>query len=324
MPDRQRKLAVIIVNYRTAILVVQCLESLLQALASIDAAVVVVDNRSPDDSVATIQDWVADHPDKQFIQVIAAGTNDGFAAGNNTGMCAVDAEYYLLLNSDTIVRPGAITSLLHTADTCPTAGIVSPRLEWPDAIPQISCFRYLSPMSELIGSAQTGPITTLLKRFDVPLPVGDSIVHPQWTSFACVLVRKRVIDEIGLMDDGFFMYFEDVEFCRRTHKAGWDIVHNPKARVVHLRGGSSPVKKRTLERRRLPRYYYASRTRYFYLAYGWLGLTLANILWSVGRCISKCREILERRERGVPEKQWLDIWLNWLNPGNPWSQQKIK
>jgi N-acetylglucosaminyl-diphospho-decaprenol L-rhamnosyltransferase len=320
MPDRQTKLAVVIVNYRTADLVVQCLESLVQELAGIDAKVVIVDNHSADDSITAIQRWIANHSDAHFVQVIAADTNDGFAAGNNVGMRAVAAEYHLLLNSDTMVRPGAITSLLHTADTYPTAGIVSPRLEWPDAAPQISCFRYLSPISELIGSAQTGPITAALKRFDIPLPVSDCIVHPQWTSFACVLVRQRLIDQIGPMDEGFFMYFEDVEFCRRTHKAGWDIVHNPNARVVHLRGGSSPVKKRVLERKRLPRYYYASRTRYFYLAYGWLGLTLANILWSIGRCVSKCREALERREPGVPEKQWLDIWLNWLNPGALWSQ----
>ena len=86
--------------------------------------------------------------------------------------------------------------------------------------------------------------------------LSDTIVKPQWTSFACVLLRREMLDKIGLMDDGFFMYFEDVEFCRRARKAGWEIFHNPKARVIHLRGGSSPVKKNTLERKRLPRYYY--------------------------------------------------------------------
>jgi N-acetylglucosaminyl-diphospho-decaprenol L-rhamnosyltransferase len=324
MPDPRIKLAVVIVNYKTADLVIQCLESLLTELVGIDAKIIVVDNRSQDGSIARLQDWIAVHNNRNIVQVIAAETNDGFAAGNNVGMCATDAEYYLLLNSDTIVRPGAMARLLQTADGSPNAGIVSPRLEWPDAVPQVSCFRYLSPMSELIGSAQTGPITAVLKRFDVPLPVSDTIFHPQWTSFACVLVRHRLLDEIGLMDDGFFMYFEDAEFCRRTHKSGWDVVHDPEARVVHLRGGSSPVKKMALERRRLPRYYYASRTRYFYLAYGWFGLTLANILWLVGRCVSKCRETLERRPPGVPDKQWRDIWLNWLDPGAPWSQQRTK
>jgi len=323
MSSDRAKLAVVIINYNTAKLVIDCLESLLPELPGIDAKVIVVDNASADDSLLLLRDWINARGVHQF-QVIEAATNSGFSAGNNLGMKAVDAEYYLLLNSDTIVRPGAISLLLQTADDNPKAGIVSPRLEWPNATPQESCFRCLSPVSELIGSAQTGPITAMLKRFDVPLPVSHSISWPYWTSFACVLVHREMVNEIGPMDEGFFMYFEDVEFCRRAHKAGWKVVHNPKARVVHLRGGSSPVKQRALQRKRLPRYYYAARTRYYYLAFGWLGLTLANVLWSVGRCVSKSREILGRRGLGVPDKQWLDIWTNWLTPREPWARQRQK
>lgn len=279
-----------------------------------DARVVVVDNQSQDGSVAALHDWIVAHDGRDVIRLVEAEENGGFAAGNNIGIRAVNANYYLLLNSDTIVRSGAISILLHTAEEHPDAGIVSPRLEWPDGTPQESCFRYLSPMSEFIDAAQTGPIRTALNRFNVPLPVSNEIVHPQWTSFACALVRRDLINDIGFMDEKFFMYFEDVEFCRRVRNAGWAIINNPNARVVHLRGGSSPVKRKALERKRLPHYYYASRTRYFYLAYGWLGLTLANILWSLGRCVAKCREKLEHRKPMVPERQWADIWINWLNP----------
>jgi hypothetical protein len=321
MSRARTKLAVVIVNYNTADLVIDCLESLLPELHGVDAQVIVVDNVSADGSVALLRDWINARGASHF-QVIEAATNAGFSAGNNLGMSAVDADYYLLLNSDTIVRPGAISILLKTADDISEAGLVSPRLEWLDSTPQESCFRCLSPFSELIGSAQTGPITALLKRFDVPLPVGDSVGRPYWTSFACVLLRGEMVNAIGPMDEGFFMYFEDVEYCRRARGAGWQVVHNPNARVVHLRGGSSPVKQRTLQRKRLPHYYYAARTRFYYLAYGWLGLTLANIFWSAGRCVSKSREILERRGLGVPDKQWLDIWTNWLTPGVPWARQQ--
>jgi hypothetical protein len=296
----------------------------LPQLAGLDAQAVVVDNCSQDGSIATLQDWIAAHDDGDVVRLVESGTNGGFSAGNNIGIRSACAEYYLLLNSDTIVRPEAIATILQTADLHPRAGLVSPRLEWPDGVPQESCFRFGSPISEFIDAAQTGPITATLSAFNVPIPVSDKIIRPQWTSFACVLVRQKMLNEIGLMDDGFFMYFEDIELCRRAQRAGWEIIHNPEARVVHLRGGSSPVKKRTLERKRLPRYYYASRTRYFYLAYGWLGLTLANVLWSLGRCVSKCRETLEHRDSGVPEKQWLDIWTNWFNPGVPWLEQAKK
>jgi N-acetylglucosaminyl-diphospho-decaprenol L-rhamnosyltransferase len=314
MPDGRVKLAVVIINYKTPDFVTDCLSSLLGQLDGTAARVIVVDNFSQDASVAAIRAWIVAQDDRKMIRLIESATNSGFSAGNNLGIRAVEADYYLLLNSDTIVRPGAIAILLETAQTHRQAGIVSPRLEWPDGVPQESCFRFLSPMSEFIGAARTGPITALLRKFNFVLPLSDAIVKPDWTSFACVLVRHGMVEDIGLMDDGFFMYFEDVEYCRRARKAGWEIVHNPKARVVHLRGGSSPVKRRTLERKRLPTYYYASRSRYFYLAYGRMGMTLANILWSLGRCVSKCRELLERRERGVPEKEWLDIWTNWRHP----------
>jgi N-acetylglucosaminyl-diphospho-decaprenol L-rhamnosyltransferase len=322
--SRPVKLAVVIVNYETAHLVMQCLTSLLREVAAIDARVIIVDNCSSDDSVRIICEWILAHDDRRIVQLIESKANGGFSFGNNIGMRAVDADYYLLLNSDTIVRPQAIDRLLETADSHPEAGLISPRLEWADEVPQQSCFRYPSPISEFIDVARTSLITTMFKRFDVPLPVSDIVVHPDWTSFACVLVRHRVVDKIGLMDDGFFMYFEDIEFCRRARNAGWVIIHDPEARVVHLRGGSSPVKQRVIERKRLPRYYYASRTRYFYLAYGRVGLTLANLSWLLGRCVSKCREALERRGPSVPEKQWLDIWTNWLDPGVRWSQQHIK
>jgi GT2 family glycosyltransferase len=324
MPLRPNKLAVVIINYRTAELVTQCLESLLPELRGVNAHVIIVDNCSQDASVARIREWIFNHDQGSLVTLIEAKTNGGFSAGNNTGIRAANAELYLLLNSDTILRPNSIRTLLQTADEHPEAGLISPRLEWQDGTPQESCFRYVSPISEFIMAAQTGPITKLLRPFDVPLTVSDTIVRPHWTSFACVLVRRQVLDQVGPMDEGFFMYFEDVEFCRRAHRAGWGIVHNPRARVVHLRGGSSPVKQRTLERKRLPRYYYASRTRYLYLAYGWVGLTLANTLWLLGRSVSRCREIVERRRTGVPEKQWMDIWTNWLNPAVPWAQQLSK
>lgn len=308
------KLAVIIVNYRTADLAIQCLESLVPQLSAGERQAIVVDNCSGDGSAQILKDWIAANGAGNVVRLLEAERNAGFSAGNNVGIRAVEAEFYLLLNSDTIVRPQALLTLLETAAREPQAGLVSPRLEWPDGTPQQSCFRYPSPASEFIDAAQTRPVTALLKPFDVPMPVSDAAVHPQWTSFACVLLRRAVINDVGPMDDGFFMYFEDIEYCRRARKAGWDIVHDPAARVVHLRGGSSPVKKRTMERKRLPRYYYKSRTRYFYLAYGWAGLTLANLLWSLGRLVSRSREIIERKDPGVPDKQWLDIWTDWLPP----------
>jgi GT2 family glycosyltransferase len=316
----RKKLAAVVINYRTPELVISCLESLLPQLNAAEHTVVVVDNNSNDGSVLELKQWIGSHDGRGLAQLICSQHNLGFSGGNNLGMNSCDADYYLLLNSDTIVRPNAISTLLQTAENRADAGIVSPRLEWPDGVPQESCFRFPTPLSELIFAAQTGPITSVLKRFDVPIAVGDTTVSPSWTSFACVLLRRQMLEEIGLMDEGFFLYYEDVELCHRARKAGWEIAHDPAARVVHLRGGSSPVKRLAARQKALPRYYYESRSRYFYLAYGHLGLTLANTLWWLGRCVSKGRELTGQRPPTLPKRQWRDIWTNWLYPNRPCSR----
>jgi GT2 family glycosyltransferase len=315
-----KKLAVVIINFRTPDLVASCLDSLLGELDAADHAVVVVDNASCDGSAAKLEQRIAANATHALVRLICSERNLGFSGGNNVGLRAIDADYYLLLNSDTIVRHGAIAALLKAAESYPNAGIISPRLEWPDGTPQESCFRFPTPLSEFIAAAQTGPVTSLLKRFDVPLAVRDTIARPAWTSFACVLLRKEMLEVIGLMDEGFFLYFEDVEFCRRARAAGWEIVHDPAARVVHLRGGTSPVKRLAAQQKPLPRYYYESRSRFFYVAYGHLGLTLANTLWWLGRCISKGRELIGHRQPSLPKRQWRDIWTNWLVPSRPSSR----
>ncbi len=294
---------------------IDCLVSLLPEIGGVDAKVVVVDNASLDNSFALIESWVKEYDVADKVDVIASTENSGFSGGNNIGIQHVKTEYYLLLNSDTLVRKGAISVLINATKQDKSIGLISPRLEWPDGSPQESCFRFLSPLSELIFSANSGPITKLLHKFNVPYPVSDKQRYYDWTSFACVLVKSEVFDDIGLMDDGYFMYFEDVAFAYLAQKAGWKVFNVPEAHVVHLRGGSSPVKSQAKKRKRLPRYYYESRTRYFYQAYGHSGLLFANILWTLGWCISKIRQLFSSEYYSiVVENQWKDIWVNFFKP----------
>jgi len=312
-------LAVVVINYRTPSMVIDCLASLLPELSDTSSSVVIVDNASGDDSVETIQDWINSHNKQSQVSIISSQHNGGFSSGNNVGVQSINAKYYLLLNSDTLIRAGAINYLLNKIKSESKAGLVTPRLEWPDDTAQESCFRFHSPVSEFISAAQTGFLTRVLNKYNVPIPVAEKESVPDWSSFACVLIRKDVIDEIGLMDEGYFMYFEDAEFCHRAKQHGWKVLNEPSARVVHLRGGSSPVKENARLKKRLPLYYYESRTRYFYQIYGWAGLTLANILWSAGRLISKTRQIFGRSDKAVSQRQWLDIWTNWLHPLKPYT-----
>lgn len=307
-------LAIVIINYKTPDMTIDCLSSLLPELQGKNYQVIVVDNHSLDDSVQRIQQWI-DNTETKQVTLVASDHNGGFAAGNNIGISAVAAEHYLLLNSDTLVRAGAITMLLETLVNNPGTGLIGPRLEWPDGSPQESCFNQHSPVSEFVHAAKTGPLSRLLKKFVVAKPVQNTQSESGWISFACVMIRQPVIEQIGLLDEGFFMYFEDAAFCHRAKKAGWKILNNPSAHVVHLRGGSSPVKSQLQQRKRLPKYYFESRTRYFYLLYGRAGLFAANILWSVGAMISFFRGLISSSYTpDIAKYQWLDIWTNFLKP----------
>lgn len=300
--------AVIILNYKTPAMTISCAESVLADIAKDQARIVIVDNDSNDGSVAQISSWLEHHSAKEKIHLVASTTNTGFSGGNNQGMRAVDAEYYILLNSDTLVRTGALRTLLNTFSTEDRIGLVSPRLEDEDGTGQESCFRFHSPISEFIKMANTGPITKLLNCFNVPLPLRNEISSPQWTSFACVALRGTMIQEIGYMDDHYFLYYEDADYCRVAHNHGWKTINNPAAHVVHFRGGSAELKKKARLKLRLPTYHYDSRSYYFRKHYGQMGLFAANLLWTMGRLISKTRETIERSPKAASQMQWLDIW----------------
>ncbi len=312
-------MAVVIVNYRTADVTIEALASLAPETAGLPGLrVVVVDNASGDDSPDRIHAAIADRGWDAWAKLLRAPGNDGFSAGNNHGIDAIDAEAYLLLNSDTIVRPGAIAALHDALAQHPQAGLISPRLEWPDGTPQVSCFRWLRPATELALTAKTRPVSAALARYEPAMPIDETHGHPagpyEWTSFACVLVRRAVFDAIGPMDDGYFMYFEDVDFCRTAKAHGFDTVHVPAARVVHLRGGSSPVKELQAQRKPRPRYFFAARSRYYAKHHGRFGLLRANVYWHAGRCVSKLREVLRTKRPHVCEREWRDIWTNFTRP----------
>lgn len=308
-------LAVIILNYKTPQLVIDCLESLLPELSGIKANTIVVDNASDDGSVDVIQKWIDHGSLGHLVTLNVSNENVGFSGGNNIGIEALDAEYYLLLNSDTLIRRGAITTLLRAIKSDSNIGLIGPRLEWLNGLAQESCFRFHSPVSELISSANTGIVTKAFKRFNVPFKVSELPAFYDWTSFACVLIKAEVFNDIGLMDDDYFMYFEDVAFSYKAQQAGWKVMNVPNAHVVHLRGGSSPLKSQAKLRKRLPRYFYESRTRFFYQVYGRMGLLMANIFWTLGYGVSLLRSLLSSSFKpSVSSYQWKDIWINFLRP----------
>lgn len=308
------RLLVSIINYRTADLTMQCVRSVLDDMGDLDVLVAVVDNASGDGSSDTLTAWRETLPERDRVILVHSPTNTGFSGGHNQGMAAARAEYYLILNSDAVLRPGFLAAILRAADGTPEKGLFAPHIGYDTGEQQTSCFRFHNPANELIRSAASGPLTRLLHRFKVPLDLPPDEARIDWASFACILLRGRVVDEVGPMDTGYFLYFEDVEYCWRARRAGWRIAYVPEAQAVHFRGGSGPVKSLVSARKRLPRYYYASRTRMFRQFYGWAGLLLANLAWTAGRGLALARRLFGKPVPRTNAHEARDIWTNFLTP----------
>ena len=307
---------IVVLNYRTADLTIQCLDSLVQETQEeIAVEIVVVDNDSGDKSLTDIQAWIEGNGLTGKIRVLGAEANRGFSNGNNLGIAAEKASFYLLINSDALLQSGALKELLGTFANAEDIGLVSPRLISADKTEQQSCFRFASPLSELVRAAGTSFVTRAASRHVVALENQKNLTYPEWTSFACVMIRKDVFEEIGHLDEGFFMYFEDAEFCWRAAASGWRTANNPAAKAIHLRGQSSSVKARQKSKWRMPKYYYESRTRFFFKLYGYTGLVFANLCWTAGWFIANFRSVVQKSFRNPAcEGEALGIWSNVLQP----------
>lgn len=311
------RIAVSIINYCTQELTLSCVQSVLADIGALDVQVVVVDNASGDGSADAIADWIATQPEGTPVQLIRSPVNTGFSGGHNQSFAAVEAEFYVLLNSDGILRQGFLAAILAAAEDHPQAGLIAPRIETDGGEVQVSQFRFHNPWSELERAAGAGPVSRLLDRRIVALSPPVDAHQVEWASFACILLRGQMVREIGPMDEGYFLYYEDAEYSLRARAAGWQIALAPEAVMVHYRGGSGPVKKNAQARKRLPPYYYSSRTRFLYQAHGWAGLIAANLAWHLGRFIARGRVLLGGRPHPVIAQEARDIWINFRTPLGP-------
>ncbi|HEY6880840.1 MAG TPA: glycosyltransferase family 2 protein [Polyangiales bacterium] len=304
------ELAFVILNYRTPQLSADCLDSIAAQLQP-SLRAIIVDNDSRDGSALWLEQHIAAHGYQSWAQVVRSPCNGGFAAGNNLGIGACDASVYVLLNSDTLLRPGAIAELRSALASREDVGIVGPSFEDGAGVPLDSCFHTdPHPLGELVRAANSGPVARLLRKYERPPERDIHARTPAWLPFACVAIRRDVFTAIGPLDEGYFMYFEDVDFCRRARAAGFSLLYWPRARVVHLVGQSSQVTAEGTAYRRAPRYYYAARTRYFVKHFGEHGLLWANVAWLVGRALSGMRKVLQPDHQAVREGELWDIWTD--------------
>ncbi|NNE39490.1 MAG: glycosyltransferase family 2 protein [Marinicaulis sp.] len=305
------RIGVIIVNYKTPALVIDALDSLQPSMASEDVGVVVVDNASADDSISILKNNLATRAYAERFNLVETERNGGFSFGNNRGLAAIECEFVHFLNSDAIAKPGALGALASALENDRQLGAVTPKIVNSDGKQEVSRFRNHHPLSELVDGAQSDPLTKLFRFAETPIFPDDTVTAPDWASFASIMVRRSVIEQVGPMDEGFFLYYEDCDYCRRIKKAGYSIEYIEKAAFVHDAGGSTQLAKMTREKTRLPEYFFRSRNRYYRKYYGPLGPITANILWAIGRGLALLRGVFGRPAPALSPDFGRDIWIGW-------------
>lgn len=300
------RIAAVIINYKTPDLTLAAVRSLYEQMDAQRDAIFVVDNCSNDGSLEVLREAFANEAWPGRIELLASDRNGGFSYGNNFAMCRVDAEAYLLLNSDAELDAGALGLMWSALQSDAGRGLVGPLMHGQDGELQNSCFVDRSPWSEFLATAKTGLLTRLFANFGVrevaSEEAGGAARDVDWLSFVCLLIRGETFRDVGPMDDGYFMYREDNDYCRRARQKGWSVYYLPQASAMHLNKGWSGK-----ELARQPAFYYESRARYFCKFYGWPGLLAANVLWILGRLVHAPREWLGR-PASAPLAAWRDIW----------------
>ena len=249
-------LSVIIVNFNAGIYLARCLESLRRNLAGVEHEVCVVDNASTDGSVEEVAGRFSS------VRLVKCPENGGFSHGINVGLAHTHGDVVMWLNPDAELLDGGIAEVIRVLEERPSAGIVGPQIVSPDGTIQLSCRSWPSYKTALFNRYSlltrllpTNPYSREYLKADWDHSTEREV---DWVSGCCLVHRRRVAMDLGGLDEGFFMYCEDVDFCRRASQAGWRVSYIPTMRVLHNIGGSTSTAKRRMiiERHRsMWRYY---------------------------------------------------------------------
>ncbi len=298
------RLLVVIANYRVAHLTIDCISSLAEEIRRVPGShVAVCENGTGDDSAQRIQGAIAENGWNDWCTLTAINTNLGFTGGNNIILrpalqSADPPEYVLLLNADTIVHANALTRLIEFMDEHPQVGVAGSGLEYPDGTPQRSAFRFPSALSEFEASIGLGLASRILSRWVVAPPVPAHACEMDWVGGACMIVRREVFEHVGVLDQGYYTHYEDVDFCFNARKAGWAVWYVPTSRVTHLVGQSTGLTVKMPKR--FPSYYFAARRRYFLKNYGPFHAAVADFGLICGLAIGRLKLLLLGKQVETP------------------------
>lgn len=264
------RVTVVIVTYKSAQLTVNALQALSEDRTdpALFINAVIVDNASGDlpaiAQAVELRDWAS------WVTLIASPINGGFAYGNNLGVESAfqlaPPTYIYLLNPDTQVRPGAVSSLVRFLESQPDAGVAGSGVDDHDGRDWPIAFRFPSLMGELIHGINLGFVTKLLQPWATVRYMSKRNDAVDWVSGASMMIRPAIFKAVGGLDENYFLFFEETDFCRRVRSAGYSVWYVPEGRVMHIGGQSTALEPNSIERR--PKYWFESRRRYFAITFG--------------------------------------------------------
>lgn len=307
---------VIIVNYKTPDLAIEAVASVqAQRDALQGGRVFLVDNASGDGSAERLAQAVQQRGWGDWVEVLPQARNGGFSYGNNRGIERIRARgdfgrtHILLLNPDAQLQPGCLRAALALLERQPKAGIVSVPIRNGQGEADCSAHHWPSPLSELLSQAKMDALVRLFPRHDVSprAPAGDFACD--WVSGAFFLIRAEAAAQVGDMDEGYFLYFEEVDYCRQAANAGWQTWMADSPGILHLEGSSTGIGQTAKPR---AGYWYDSRRRFLRRHYGTLGLLAADAFSLLGRALYLPRKWLKLGAAGGPDPQPLHYHRNLL------------
>ena len=305
---------VVIVNYRTPELTKRCLAALSGEKAALPKLkVVVVDGGSGDASAAELGAAIDHENYRSWTTFLPLVPNGGFGWANNQAILTLShqespPEFIHLLNPDAEVLPGAVARLVEELRSHPRCAAAGSQLLSLAGDPAASSFNFPSPGREFVNGARSEALGRLLG-------IGPTVVRTtasaevDWVTGASVMLRSAALRETGLFDDGFFLYFDEVELMHRMKAAGWKVRHVPESRVIHFEGASTGLGAAAASP--YPRYWYESRRRYFALTEGRVGLLAANLARLAGTAIAKLKKIAGRPSPDRVRTRDLLCWGLW-------------
>jgi len=300
--------AIIIVNYRTPELTKACLSGLLSEHSEFrDLRVLVVDGGSGDNSADELTRLVARPEFRDWVDFLALPINGGFGWANNQAIHRLMArgdrpQYIHLLNPDAQIEPGAAVRLAEYLNGNPRTGAVGSQLLEPDGSLSGSAFSFPSIRGEFSRGARTGALERLFRIPPVSIDVPQAM-EVDWVTGASVMFRVAALQEVGLFDEGIFLYHDEVELMWRMRTRGWTVAIEPRSRVRHIGGAATGVHGRESDQSiqpRVPAYFYRSRARLFGLTRGRSAAAFAFLAWLAGHAVWSARRFLGLARGGKP------------------------